>query len=103
MKSLLPEIAEFRDETYTPEQSLIASILTRAWADLSSNNRFIQNDAWYWITSKKDFNVMFSFCWCCAMLEKDPTAIRERMTKDPFYFGEIRKNLIRRKNSIYNS
>lgn len=37
----------------TPERQLISAFLLRAWADLDHPNRFVVNDAYYWITELK--------------------------------------------------
>ena len=42
----------FTGET-TPERQLIAAFLLRAWADLDHPNRFVVNDAYYWVTETK--------------------------------------------------
>jgi hypothetical protein len=37
----------------TGERQLVAAFLLRAWADLDHPNRFVVNDAYYWIIEAK--------------------------------------------------
>jgi hypothetical protein len=70
-----------------PEQRLLISIIFRAWTDLSSRNRFIQNDAYFWITDKKETCDAWSFVWCCQGAGIDPVATKKEILKNPFKGG----------------
>jgi hypothetical protein len=85
---LSPKIQALEEEkAFTPEKRLLVSMVLRAWADLSSPNRFIQNDAYYWITSDDSEKKGWSFAWCCNAIDVDPYQVKSAILKNPFKGG----------------
>ena len=78
---------EIIQQFQVPEQRLICSMVLRAWADLSSCDRFVQNDAFYWISDTKEPHPKWSFGWCCAHLNLDYKHVQKRIMTMPFYKG----------------
>jgi hypothetical protein len=70
-----------------PEHRLICSMILRAWGDLSSPNRFIQNDAFYWITDASNPSPKWGFDWCCSHLGLNALEVKKRIMTMPFYKG----------------
>jgi hypothetical protein len=71
----------------TSEERLLIAMIFRAWADLSSPNRFIQNDAYYWVTDSLDEFAQWSFCWCCTSLGINAKQARKAILSNPFSGG----------------
>lgn len=70
-----------------PEHRLICSMILRAWGDLSSPNRFVQNDAYYWITDTAEPHPKWGFAWCCNHLGLNYLDVKKRIMTMPFYKG----------------
>lgn len=66
-----------------PERHLLSAVLLRAWADLDSVNKFIRNDAYYWLDLRETAD--WSFVWICEMLGYPPKKVKKIMLAKPFY------------------
>jgi hypothetical protein len=89
----------FFDKKFTPEQSLVSAVISRAWGDLTSADLNIQHKAFKWICS--DEFESWSFSWCCQQIELDFVYVRKFIFDNP----EIIKKYIGRnkeKASFYN-
>lgn len=77
------EIFDGKWEAINPERQLLAAILLRAWADLDSVDKFIRNDAYYWLDL--GYDVEWSFVWICEALGLNAKKVKKNMLSKPFY------------------
>lgn len=88
----------------SPERNLLCAILLRAWADLDSNHRITQTEAFNWIDlrfSKGEW----SFAWLCEKLDLQACQVRKKMLEIPFYQSvqKVQADRYDKKKSIVQS
>ena len=66
---------------FTPEQSLVAAVINKAWSDLTDDNRAVQRNTFKWFCS--DSTDSFSFVWCAEQIGINYEYLRRFLFKNP--------------------
>lgn len=91
-------------EERSPERNLLCAILLRAWADLDSNHRITQAEAYNWIDLRYSKGE-WSFSWVCEKLDLEACQVRKKMLEIPFYQSvqKVQADRYDKKKSIVRS